>query len=213
MLLMFMETRKKHIENVVSEIFNSKLYEHPHIDFILIKEVNGKSYYTAGVSDKLDSSKVYLFRPKAKAKSIPIQNVRYENPKYRELFDECIEGYVLHQIQKGYEIAFMSIAFHIAVWEFVDAHNLNIEWFGDGVTKYFQFCFDTGISSTLLSNYTCEQLPDHIRNFLDIISYEVLNELVEKLLLDNLEIMKSLTINNDMYHEILTRGTRYDKSS
>lgn len=213
MMIMLIETRQEHIDNVISEIFNSKLYEHPHVDFVLVKEVNGKNYYTVGISDKLDPSKAYLFRPKAKAKSIPIQNVRYEKPKYRELFDECIEGYVLQQIQKGYEIVFMSIAFHIAVWEFVDAHYLNIEWFGDGVINYFQFCYETGISSTLLSNYTYTPFPDFIHSFLDEISYESVHDLVEKLLLDNLEIIQSLAIKNETYHDILTRGNRHETTS
>ena len=50
-----LESRMEHLENVLSEINHSKLYEYPHVDFILAKEINGKYYYTAGVSDKTDT--------------------------------------------------------------------------------------------------------------------------------------------------------------
>lgn len=210
---MLIETRHEHIDQVMQEIYNSNLYKEPNIEFVLVKKINGKNYYTIGLFDKQNPNEVYLFRPKAKAKSIPAHNIRYENPNYREHFDECIEGYVLQQIQKGYEIVFMSIAFHIAIWEFVDIHYENIEYFGIGIISYFRFCYDTGISSTLLSNYTYIPFPDFINIFLDEISYESVHDLVEKLLLDNLEIIQSLAIKNETYHEILTRGNRYDKSS
>ena len=107
----------------------------------------------------------------------------------------------------------MSIAFHIAIWEFVDIHYENIEYFGIGIISYFRFCYDTGISSTLLSNYTYIPFPDFINIFLDEISYESVHDLVEKLLLDNLEIIQSLAIKNETYHEILTRGNRHETTS
>lgn len=210
---MLTEIRQEHIDNVINEILYSNLYPHPHIEFILVKEINGKDCYTVGISDKLDPARAYLFRPKAKTKSIPMQNVRYENPKYREIFDECIEGYVLQQIQKGYEIVFMSIAFHIAVWEFIDIYYLNIEWFGNGIIKYLKFCHETGISSTLLSHYAYTEFPDFIHAFLDEISYESAHDLINKILIDNMEIMQLLAANNEMYQKILSRGNRYDKSS
>ena len=57
MKTMLLKNRIEHLENVLSEINHSKLYEYPHVDFILAKEINGKYYYTAGVSDKTDPSK------------------------------------------------------------------------------------------------------------------------------------------------------------
>ena len=50
MKTMLLKNRIEHLENVLSEINHSKLYEYPHVDFILAKEINGKYYYTAGVS-------------------------------------------------------------------------------------------------------------------------------------------------------------------
>ena len=37
---MIFKTRAEHIEKVINEIGNSSLYEYPHIDFILVKEIN-----------------------------------------------------------------------------------------------------------------------------------------------------------------------------
>lgn len=210
---MFFEIKQEHLEIVMNEIYNSNLYENPRIDFVLVKKINGKNYYSVGVSNKLDPTKAYLFRPKAKAKSIPIQNVRYDKQKYRDLFDECIEGYVLQQIQKGYDIVFMSIAFHISMWEFVNLYYENIEYFDEGLTNYFRFCYETGISSTLLSNYTYIPFPDFIYYFLDEITYEFAHDLVEKLIEDNMIIIKSLGINNEIYKKILGKGNKNEERS
>ncbi len=64
---MLFKTRTEHLENIINEIFASKLYEHPHIDFILVKKINGKDYYAAGVSDKINPHEAFLFRPKARS--------------------------------------------------------------------------------------------------------------------------------------------------
>ena len=56
--------------------------------------------------DQINPDESFLFRPKARSKSIPIQNIRYDKQKYRELFDECVEGYVLQQLNKGYKIVY-----------------------------------------------------------------------------------------------------------
>ena len=50
MKIMIFKTRVEHLENVLNEIGNSNLYEYPHVDFVLVKEINGKDYYTAGIS-------------------------------------------------------------------------------------------------------------------------------------------------------------------
>ncbi|MFR2767471.1 MAG: hypothetical protein ACLTAI_03600 [Thomasclavelia sp.] len=81
MKIMIFKTRVEHLENILNEIENSNLYEYPHIDFILVKEINGKDYYAAGVSDKINPHEAFLFRPKARSKSIPIQNIRYDKLK------------------------------------------------------------------------------------------------------------------------------------
>ena len=83
MKTMIFKTRAEHIEKVINEIGNSSLYEYPHIDFILVKEINGKDYYAAGVSDQINPDESFLFRPKARSKSIPIQNWYYVKKKYQ----------------------------------------------------------------------------------------------------------------------------------
>ena len=47
---MIFKTRAEHIEKVINEIGNSSLYEYPHIDFILVKEINGKDYFRSNQS-------------------------------------------------------------------------------------------------------------------------------------------------------------------
>lgn len=210
---MFLKARQEYLENVVNEIQDSNLYEYPRIDFILIKEINGKCYYAAGISDKIDPTKAYLYRPKARTRSIPIQNIRYDKQKYRELFEECIEGYVLQQINKGYKIIFMSIAFHISLWEFIDTYYENLDCFIGGMISYFTFCYETGISSTLLSHYSCVLFPDYIHGVLGKITLESFKELAKILMQGNRHMINALELRNELYNEMLDEVTEDEKTS
>lgn len=210
---MFFETRQKHLENVINKIYDSKLYQYPHIDFVLIKEINGKDYYIAGVSDKINPAKAYLFRPKARATSIPIQSVRYDKKKYRYLFDECIEGYVLQQMQKGYKIVYMSIAFHITIWKFIEDYYHSIAYFGDGLIYYLTFCYEIGISSTLLSHYSCEQFSDLIHDFLGEITIESAKHFAKTVLESNRTMINSLELRNELCYKILDRRSENERKS
>ena len=213
MKTMIFKTRAEHIEKVINEIGNSSLYEYPHIDFILVKEINGKDYYAAGVSDQINPDESFLFRPKARAKSIPIQNIHYDKQKYRELFDECVEGYVLQQLNKGYKIVYISIAFHIAVWEFINTYYDNIEYFSDGTIDYLEFCHETGVSSTLLSHYNGALFPDFIHELLGKFTLESSKELVETIIESNNHMITSLELRNELCYKILDGRTENEERS
>ena len=213
MKTMLLKNRIEHLENVLSEINHSKLYEYPHVDFILAKEINGKYYYTAGVSDKTEPSKAYLFRPKARARSIPLQNIRYDKQKYRELFDECVEGYVLQQLNKGYKIVYISIAFHIAVWEFINTYYDNIEYFSDGTIDYLEFCHETGISSTLLSHYSGALFPDFVHELLGKFTLESSKKLIKSMIEVNNHMIDIYQIRNELGYKILDRGLKNEERS
>ena len=213
MKIMIFKTRAEHIEKVINEIGNSSLYKYPHIDFILVKEINGKDYYAAGVSDKINPDESFLFRPKARAKSIPIQNIHYDKQKYRELFDECVEGYVLQQLNKGYKIVYISIAFHIAVWEFINTYYDNIEYFSDGTIDYLEFCHETGISSTLLSHYSGALFPDFIHELLGKFTLESSKKLAETIIESNNRMITSLELRNELCYKILDGRTENEESS
>ena len=213
MKTMIFKTRAEHIEKVINEIGNSSLYEYPHIDFILVKEINGKDYYAAGVSDQINPDESFLFRPKARSKSIPIQNIRYDKQKYRELFDECVEGYVLQQLNKGYKIVYISIAFHIAVWEFINTYYDNIEYFSDGTIDYLEFCHETGISSTLLSNYSGALFPDFIHELLGKFTLESSKKLIKSMIEVNNHMIDIYQIRNELGYKILDRGLKNEERS
>lgn len=210
---MLFKNRVEHLENILNEIENSNLYEYPHVDFILVKEINGKYYYTAGVSDKTDPSKAYLFRPKARARSIPLQNIRYDKQKYRELFDECVEGYVLQQMQKGYKIIYMSVDFHIELWGFIDNHYHSIDIFGDGLIYYMSFCYGIGLTSTFLSHYSCGYFPDFIHDFLGEVTFESSKELTETIIESNNHMITSLELRNELCYKILDGRTENEERS
>lgn len=213
MKTMLFKNRVEHLENILNEIENSNLYEYPHVDFILVKEINGKYYYTAGVSDKTDPSKAYLFRPKARARSIPLQNIRYDKQKYRELFDECVEGYVLQQMQKGYKIIYMSVDFHIELWGFIDNHYHSIDIFGDGLIYYMSFCYGIGLTSTFLSHYSCGYFPDFIHDFLGEVTFESSKELTETIIESNNHMITSLELRNELCYKILDGRTENEERS
>ena len=108
MKIMIFKTRVEHLENVLNEIGNSNLYEYPHVDFVLVKEINGKDYYTAGISNEINPDESFLFRPKARAKSIPIQNLRYEkhNIYFYQSFLERQMFLAEDKCEKRYERSF-----------------------------------------------------------------------------------------------------------
>lgn len=207
MKTMLLKNRHEHLENVINEIENSNLYEYPLLDFILVKEINGKYYYAVGISEKTDPSKAYLFRPKARARSIPVQNIRYDKQKYREMFDECVEGYVLQQLNKGYRIVYISIAFHIAVWEFMDTYYDNIDYFSDGIIEYLDFCYETGISSTLLSHYSGAPFPDYIHDMLGKFTLESSQKLIKSMIKANNHMIDAFQIRNELGYKILNGRT------
>ena len=213
MKTMIFKTREEHIEKVINEIGNSSLYEYPHIDFILVKEINGKDYYAADISDQINPDESFLFRPKARAKSIPIQNIHYDKQKYRELFNECIEGYVLQQLNKGYKIVYISIAFHIAVWEFINTYYDNIEYFSDGTIDYLEFCHETGISSTLLSHYSGALFPDFIHELLGKFTLESSKKLIKSMIEVNNHMIDIYQIRNELGYKILDRGLKNEERS
>ena len=213
MKIMIFKTRVEHLENILNEIENSNLYEYPHIDFILVKEINGKDYYAAGVSDKINPHEAFLFRPKARSKSIPIQNIRYDKQKCRDLFDECIEGYVLQQMQKGYKIIYMSIGFHITLWEFIDNFYHSSEYFDDGLIYYMSFCYEIGLTSTFLSHYSCGYFPDFIHDFLDEVTFESSKELAETIIESNNRMITSLELRNELCYKIIDGITEDEERS
>ena len=189
------------------------LYEYPHIDFILVKEINGKDYYAAGVSDQINPDESFLFRPKARSKSIPIQNIRYDKQKYRELFDECVEGYVLQQLNKGYKIVYISIAFHIKLWGFIDNYYHSIDIFDVGLIYYMSFCYEIGLTSTFLSHYSCGYFPDFIHDFLGEVTFESSKELAETIIESNNRMITSLELRNELCYKILDRRTENEERS
>ena len=213
MKTMIFKTRAEHIEKVINEIGNSSLYEYPHIDFILVKEINGKDYYAAGVSDQINPDESFLFRPKARSKSIPIQNIRYDKQKYRELFDECVEGYVLQQLNKGYKIVYISIAFHIKLWGFIDNYYHSIDIFDVSLIYYMSFCYEIGLTSTFLSHYSCGYFPDFIHDFLGEVTFESSKELAENIIENNKHMITSLELRNELCYKILDERTENEESS
>ena len=107
----------------------------------------------------------------------------------------------------------MSIGFHITLWEFIDNFYHSIEYFDDGLTYYMSFCYEIGLTSTLLSHYICGYFPDFIHDFLGEVTFESSKELAENIIENNKHMITSLELRNELCYKILDGRTENEESS
>ncbi len=105
------------------------------IDYILIKNKNGIEKYMIGITcDKED----YIISPQSNKIVINAKNIKYKK-RYKELFEERIEGFILTKLNDGYEPVYMTMDTHCRLWEFINIHQEEMDYISNGLYKYFGF--------------------------------------------------------------------------
>lgn len=150
------ELRKK-AENILE---STKIYAGGTINFILRKTVKGKDKLIIGFKDFDENQYVILTNNKV----LDGDCVRI-GKKYRELFDEGIEGFIFENLDNGYEPVYMSLDIHADLWMFLDDYINETDYFLNGVYSYMNFCLKTGISHKLLFSHFQYIFEDLIRVF------------------------------------------------
>lgn len=146
-------------EEVNYEIF----FDNPELDFVMATDDDSK--YIVGVMDNGDG---YIYKPYAYRPIEAYNCIHFRSKARRELYDECIECYVLSCLCGDYELAYMDIHFHVLLWEFIDSYIHEIDYMlKDGVKKYLKFCKETGITQKVLETYGETLLPDLYDIFLE----------------------------------------------
>ena len=92
MKIMIFKTRVEHLENVLNEIGNSNLYEYPHVDFVLVKEINGKDYYTAGISMKSIQMNLFYFAQKLELNQFPFKTFAMKSKNTKNCSKNVLKG-------------------------------------------------------------------------------------------------------------------------
>lgn len=150
---MKLNERWKFKEQACRLVSSSNLFHNPRIDFIMTKRKNHTVQYLIGVTDDNNPEKCFVFKPYAKNKIININDVHYQTKRERELFDDCIEGYLLSCIAHGYELCYMSLAVHLTIWSFIENYLSEVYEFKGTILKYLSFCRNTGITYALILNH------------------------------------------------------------
>ncbi len=138
-------------------------FEWADIKFVLIKPEKERYDYIIGVSSFEGE---YIFMPYHKTSIIAEDSIQYKR-KYRELFDECIEGHVLLMLEKGYTVFSMDIYFHYQMWDFIDYFNNEVFEIPLGLNTYLSYCKNNGITRNLIENETFEMVDDIITDYLE----------------------------------------------
>ena len=126
------------------------------IDYILIQNKNGIEKYMIGITcDKED----YIISPQSNKIVINAKNIKYKK-RYKELFEERIEGFILTKLNDGYEPVYMTMDTHCRLWEFINIHQEEMDYISNGLYKYFGFCNETGITHKTLEHFYGAKLND-----------------------------------------------------
>ena len=110
------------------------------IDLILVNPQTNETITLASDGQE----KMIQFAPKENGYENGYMNV----PEWDFNFD----SYLFEELQKGYEVGYMSDECHYGVWQTID------EWYPeefdniDGVQKYLKYCKDNGITKEYLDN-------------------------------------------------------------
>lgn len=150
---------------IAEEALDTELYfENPALDFVLA--TNDDARYIIGVNDHRNGK--FIYKPFSCNPVKCYEDIHYKSRERRELYDECVEGYVLSCLCGEYELAYMNINLHADIWMFIDSFIDEIDYMlKDGVEKYLKFCLENGITRKVLEIYGETLLPDLYDVFLE----------------------------------------------
>lgn len=152
------------IKNITLAIqLTRETFELAELNYILIKPDKGRTDFIMGVSS-LEGN--FVFMPYHKTSVIEEDKIQYKR-KYRELFDESIEGYILLMLEKGYSILWMGLDYHYYMWDFIDFFIDVMDEIPVGISSYVRFCKDNGITKKVIENLIFESVNDIVGIFND----------------------------------------------
>lgn len=138
-------------------------FELAELKYILIKPDKGITDFIMGVSS-LEGN--FVFMPYHKTPIVEEDSIQYKR-KYRELFDECIEGYILLMLEKGYNILWMGMELHYYMWDFIDFFIDVMDEIPTGISTYVHYCKNNGITKEIIEDQMLESVNDIVGVFND----------------------------------------------
>ncbi len=144
------EIIKKSIEDSIEE--DEELYG-TKIDFILINPNNNDTISI--ISD--GQGKIVEFTPYTKEMEKGYSHIAE--------WDYNFDDYLFQELEKGYEIGYMSVDNHYGVWNSIEELYPEDINYKDGVQWYLQYCADNGITKKYLDEKTKLDTPDIMKYF------------------------------------------------
>ena len=173
---MRLDESKMALKKAIQNVRNSNEFEFAFIDFVLVKKDKNKTRMVIGV---YESKNHYIVLPNGKV--IEEHDIIY-NGELKGLLPECINGFILCQLNNGYDCAYMEISQHVSMWKFIGKHLLEAENILKGIHSYFHFCQETGVNIKLLEYHSFSEIYDAYKHFMIEMhdEYEVLlSEILE----------------------------------
>lgn len=131
------ETLNKTKNEIEEFLKNNEEHQNKHIDYILINEETNQTLTIASDGDE----KMIMFTPYT-TKENGYEKGYIDVPDWDFNFD----GYIFEELQKGYNIGFLSDNMHYGIWQALSQlYPTDIEN-KEGVQIYLQYCADNGIS-------------------------------------------------------------------
>lgn len=143
---------KKEVKDFISntyQLFRTKEEYDMDIKQVLsIKNINGSIGYQAIAISQSDPDEIICVRKNIKGK-LDYQNI----PEW----DYNIDDYFLDDLEKGYEIEFMTIDEHYGLWHCIDSWRDEISH-KEGLQKYLFYCQQHEITPQVISLFSSEHI-------------------------------------------------------
>lgn len=150
----------QYIEQAIQVVSQSKIFNHPIIEFIMIDPYSKENQMIIGVMDNGDEEDRFIFKPHSKKKLIYYYDIHYRSKKQREMFDECIQGYILNHLHGGNELLYMNFTVHFEMWDFMETYLSECKLMITGIKKYLAYCIENGISKIFMDSHSSGYYPD-----------------------------------------------------
>lgn len=129
-----------------------KEFIHPVLLFILMKRTDQEIKHIWGVFDVATDETYIVIVQNQDMEVIESSKIKY--PKETEdMFDSCLEYYVLHLINEGYMLSHMDFVYHTKMWQFIDEFTFDVYRIPIGLYTYLSYCKETGINRDVLEYY------------------------------------------------------------
>lgn len=149
-----------------THIDDNVFFYDPELDFVLVTETDSRCII--GVIDNHDYDERFIFKPNSHKALKRYEDIHYKSKMRRELYEECVEGYIISCLCGNYEPAYMSLDMHVLIWAFIDGHlECDDSLIRKGIIKYLDFCIETGITRRLMETHGKTLFPDLFSIYMD----------------------------------------------